>query len=175
MGELARHWINAAQPTDLPRAIRYSHQAADAALSALAPADAFGTTPRPLTCCRPTVTLIRCSCSTWPSGSGPPNARPGTPRPDTLLAAAAQAADIGDIKRLVAAALANDRGYTSAMGSTDPEKVDTLEMALDLLPSGRPGPGPGVRHLVFGTCARKPTGPPSGAGREGARHRRVHG
>ena len=40
VGELARHWM-AAQPIDLTKAIRYSQQAADAALSALAPSDAL--------------------------------------------------------------------------------------------------------------------------------------
>ncbi len=41
VGELARHWSSASQPIDLNRAIGYSRQAADAALSALAPADAL--------------------------------------------------------------------------------------------------------------------------------------
>ena len=41
VGELARHWFSATQPIDLTKAIDYSRQAADAALSALAPADAL--------------------------------------------------------------------------------------------------------------------------------------
>ena len=40
-GELARHWVNATQPIDLTKAISYSRQAGDAALGALAPADAL--------------------------------------------------------------------------------------------------------------------------------------
>ena len=40
VGELARHWI-AALPIDFAKAIRYSQQAGDAALGALAPADAL--------------------------------------------------------------------------------------------------------------------------------------
>ena len=41
VGELARHWFNATQPIDLAKAIDYSRQAGDAALAALAPADAL--------------------------------------------------------------------------------------------------------------------------------------
>ena len=41
VGELARHWFNATQPIDLAKAIGYSRQAGDAALAALAPADAL--------------------------------------------------------------------------------------------------------------------------------------
>ena len=51
VGELARHWTVATQPVDLAKAIDYSRQAGDAALSALAPADALALLrpgPRPL-------------------------------------------------------------------------------------------------------------------------------
>ena len=41
VGELARHWIAATQPIDLAKAVSYSRQAGDAALAALAPADAL--------------------------------------------------------------------------------------------------------------------------------------
>ena len=41
VGELARHWFSASQPVDLAKALDYSRQAADAALAALAPADAL--------------------------------------------------------------------------------------------------------------------------------------
>ena len=41
VGELARHWFSATQPIDLTKAIGYSRQAGDAALSALAPAEAL--------------------------------------------------------------------------------------------------------------------------------------
>ena len=80
VGELARHWFSATQPIDLTKAIGYSRQAGDAALAALAPADALryyaqaldlyaqARRPRP----GPRV-------STWPSGWAPPSARPGTP------------------------------------------------------------------------------------------------
>ena len=50
---------------------------------------------------------------------------------DTLLDAAHRAADLGDTDRLVAAALANDRGIFSAFGVIDDEKVAILEAALE--------------------------------------------
>ena len=40
VGQLARHWVAAIQPADLAKAIGYSRRAAEAALAALAPADA---------------------------------------------------------------------------------------------------------------------------------------
>ncbi len=42
LGELARHWVKTSQPADLAKALDYSRRAADAALAALAPADALG-------------------------------------------------------------------------------------------------------------------------------------
>jgi tetratricopeptide (TPR) repeat protein len=57
---------------------------------------------------------------------------------ETLLDAARRAADLADTNRLVAAALANDRGMTTAMGLIDAEKIDVLQAALDRLPSGHP-------------------------------------
>ncbi|MGI8762505.1 MAG: ATP-binding protein, partial [Ilumatobacteraceae bacterium] len=41
VGELARHWFSATQPIDVGKAIDYSRRAGDAALGALAPADAL--------------------------------------------------------------------------------------------------------------------------------------
>src|SRR5439155_20446032 len=48
---------------------------------------------------------------------------------DTLLDAARRAGDLGDAARLVAATLANDRGWTSSVGAVDSDKVEVLEMA----------------------------------------------
>ena len=52
---------------------------------------------------------------------------------DTLLGAARRAADLDDTERLVAAALANNRGFFSAAGVIDTDKVEVLEIALDRL------------------------------------------
>ena len=62
---------------------------------------------------------------------------------DTLLEAAHRAAEFGDTERLVAAALANNRGFYSAIGTTDSQKVEVLETALNDL-----------RRSQSATCAR---------------------
>ena len=63
--------------------------------------------------------------------------------------AAGQAAQLGDIDRLVTACLANDRGFYSAVGAIDREKVETLEMALELLPATFPGRALVLADAVF--------------------------
>ena len=92
---------------------------------------------------------------------------------DTLLDAAHRAADLGDVERLVAAALANYRGWHTSAGAVDTDKVEILEMALARLPADRP-----ERALVLATlCSelvlRKPARTPPGPGRRGHRHRRI--
>jgi class 3 adenylate cyclase len=156
VGELARHWI-AAQPMDLAKAISYSCQAGDAALSALAPADALRyyaqaldlhteiADPDPIT-----GLDIAIGLGTAQRQTGDPNSRV------TLLSAARQAIDLGDTDRLVAAALANDRGYTGNNTATDTDKVDILQMALDRLPADDPD-----RALVLATlCSELTIGSP---------------
>ena len=115
------------------------------------------TTPRPSTSTPGPTTPIRSSGSTWPSGSAPRSARPGTrPFGTTLLDAARRAADLGDTERLVAAALANNRGFYSAVGAIDADKVEILEMALDRLAESDPD-----RALVLATlCSELAHGSP---------------
>ena len=68
---------------------------------------------------------------------------------DTLLDAARRAADLGDTDRLVAAALANNRGMFSNAATVDTDRVAILELALDRLPTDDPS-----RALVLSTlCA----------------------
>ena len=75
---------------------------------------------------------------------------------DTLLEAAQRAAEFGDTERLVAAALANNRGFYSAVGATDSEKVGVLETALSGLPDQVP-----ERALVLATlCSELAHGSP---------------
>ena len=162
VGELARHWISATQPIDLAKAIGYSRQAGDAALGALAPADALryyaqaldlypqATDPDPVLGIDLAIGL-----GTAQRQTGDPAYR------ETLLDAARQAADLGDTERLVAAALANDRGYYSTASAIDTDKVEMLEMALDRLTTDNPD-----RALVLATlCSELPTGAHSNAGR----------
>ena len=103
-----------------------------------------------------------------------PNARRETPPiADTLLDAARRAADLGDTDRLVAAALANNRGIFSNAGTIDADKVEILEMALERL-----SPDDSDRALVLATLCigadfREPARASPGAGRRGPRHRRI--
>jgi class 3 adenylate cyclase len=157
VGELARHWINATPPANLPRAIRYSHEAADGALRSLAPDDALRYYTKSLELLDavsdpdPVLLLdLAIGLGTAQRQTGDPSFRA------TLLDAAAQAANMGDVDRLVAAVLANDRGFYSAVGSTDLEKVETLERALELLPVSHPD-----RALVLATlCSELTHGSP---------------
>jgi class 3 adenylate cyclase len=132
VGELARHWFSAIQPIDLTKAMDYSRQAGDAALRALAPADALHYYAQALDlysqATDPDLVLgidLAIGLGTAQRQTGDPAFR------DTLLDAAHRAADLGDTDRLVAAALANDRGFFSAFGVIDAEKVAILEAALD--------------------------------------------
>ena len=75
---------------------------------------------------------------------------------DTLLEAAHRASEFGDTERLVAAALANNRGFYSAIGATDGQKVEVLEAALSDLPARTP-----ERALVLATlCSELAHGSP---------------
>jgi class 3 adenylate cyclase len=147
VGELARHWTCATQPIDLAKAIGYSKQAGDAALGTLAPGDALHYYAQALDLypqvADPDPVLgidLAIGLGTAQRQTGDPASR------QTLLTAARQAVDLGDTNRLVAAALANNRGYTSNNNATDNEKVEVLEMAIDRLPFDHPD-----RALVLAT------------------------
>jgi len=136
VGELARHWISATQPIDLTKAINYSRQAGDAALAALAPADALAYYSQALDL-YPQVTdpdpVLALDLAT---GLGTAQRQTGDAAfRDTLLGAARRAADLDDTERLVAAALANSRGFYSNVGGIDTDKVEVLEIALARLPA----------------------------------------
>jgi class 3 adenylate cyclase/tetratricopeptide (TPR) repeat protein len=157
VGELARHWFNATQPIDVAKAINYSRQAADAALGALAPADALRYYARARDLYSqvddpdPALGLdLAIGLGTAQRQTGDPAFR------DTLLDAARRAVELGDTDRLVAAALANDRGFASAVGVIDADKVEVLETALDRLSPHEPD-----RALVLATlCAELTWGSP---------------
>ena len=157
VGELARQWLNASGGDASGRAIRYARQAGDAALGALAPADALRyftqadellekvDDPDPVLALDLVIGL-----GTAQRQTGDPIFR------DTLLDAARRAAAFGDTERLVAAALANNRGFYSVIGATDSEKVEVLETALHDLGEGVP-----ERALVLATlCSELAHGSP---------------
>jgi class 3 adenylate cyclase len=147
VGELARHWTCATQPIDLAKAIGYSKQAGDAALSALAPGDALRFYAQALDLYPQVAESDPVLGIDLAIGLGTAQRQIGDPASrETLLAAARLAVDLGDTDRLVGAALANDRGYTSNNTATDTDKVEVLEMAVDRLPINHPD-----RALVLAT------------------------
>jgi len=149
IGELARHWGNAS-PSDVAKALDYARQAGDAALRALAPDDALRYYAQAVELIDqaeipdPSIELdVAIGLGTAQRQTGEPGFR------ETLLNATRLAAELGDTERLVAGALANDRGWASASGTVDGDKVALLEVALDRLPADHPD-----RALVLATlCA----------------------
>jgi class 3 adenylate cyclase/tetratricopeptide (TPR) repeat protein len=139
VGELARHWSGASQPGGVAKALGYSRRAADAALAALAPGDA-------LSYYREALDLYAHSDDRDPIlgidlaiGLGIAQRQTGDAAfRATLLEAARRAAVLDDTERLVAAALANNRGIFSAAGAVDADRVEVLELALERLPTDDP-------------------------------------
>ena len=134
VGELARHWLGATHPIDLTKAMGYSRQAGDAALRALAPADALRHYTDALDLYGSGTATDRVLAIDLAIGLGTAQRQTGDPAfRDTLLDAARRAVQLGDTDRLVTAALANDRGFYSAVGAIDADKVEMLEAAATRL------------------------------------------
>src|SRR5664280_2266268 len=136
VGELARHWFNASQPKDLAKALDYSRQAADAALSALAPGDALRYYTQALDLYARADDPDPLLGIDLGIGLGTSQRQTGNPAYRvTLIDAARRAADHGETDRLTAAALANDRGLFSTTGFVDVDRVELLDTALARLPA----------------------------------------
>ena len=135
VGELARHWSSATQPVDAAKAISYARQAADAALAALAPEDAvryFSQALQLTSQLRDPDPLLRTDLLL---GLGIAQRQVGISAfRETLLDAARSAQQLGTTDRLVAAALANNRGF-GALGVVDTDRVAVLEAALVATPA----------------------------------------
>ncbi len=147
IGELARHWVHAPSPGNLQKAVRYSCAAGDAALRSLTPGDALAHYAKALELSSRVIGADPIALLDLAIGLGTAQRQIGDPSfRATLLDAASEATRLGDVERLVAACLANDRGFYSAVGATDTEKVETLETALRLLSVDHPD-----RALVLAT------------------------
>ena len=136
IGELAHHWFSATQPVDMAKAIAYSQRAAEAAVSALAPDEAvryFAQALQLLGHVQEPDKLLEVDLLI---GLGNAKRQAGVPDfRETLLDAAHKAQGLGTTDRLVAAALANNRGLFSSLGVVDTEKVAVLEAVLDAMPA----------------------------------------
>ncbi len=146
VGDLAYHWFSATQPVDVSKALDYSRRAAEAALRALAPDEALRyytqalqlhgqlLEPDPLSGVDLLIGL----------GTAQRQAGVGAYR-ETLLDAAHRAQELGATDRLVAAALSNSRGFFSAVGAVDQERIALLERAVAAVGDG---PSPDRARLL---------------------------
>ena len=133
IGELAHHWVAATKPADTGKAAEYARRAGERAVGALAPDEA-------IRWFRQAIELLDAEPGADPGARvdlaialGDAQRQAGDPEyQTTLLAAAAEATRLGDTGRLVAAALANERGAFSLsdVGPADSERITMLERAL---------------------------------------------
>lgn len=131
--ELARHFVGATKAVDVMKALTYSKKAGEDALAQSAPADAVGFFVQALDLYSHIVDPDEGMHCDLLVGLGAAQCRSGDPAyRQTLLDAAAIARTLDDTARLVAAALANSRGVSSA-GHVDQERVEVLEDALGAL------------------------------------------
>ena len=139
VGDLAYHWFSATQPVDLEKAIDYSRQAALAALAALAPDEALRYYTQALQLHRqlPDPDPLLVVDLSIGLGTAQRQAGVGAYR-ETLLGAAHRAQELGATDRLVAAALANSRGFFSTVGAADHERIALLEQAVSVVGAGPP-------------------------------------
>jgi DNA-binding SARP family transcriptional activator/tetratricopeptide (TPR) repeat protein len=145
---LAHHWQQGWERGDLDRALHCTRLAAERASERLAPAEAAHAY-------RHALDLLDCRAVPEPSDRcevlirlGEAERQAGDPGfRETLLTGARLALDLGDRGRLVRAALANTRGFTSATGEIDMGRVEMLNAALDLTD---PGDSPQRARLLAG-------------------------
>jgi class 3 adenylate cyclase len=137
-GELARHWLAATRPEDSSKAVTYARLAGESALESLAPAEAARWFTQALEVLAQTPDdRERASCLV---GLGEAQRQVGEPAyRETLLEAARLGRSVGDVDTLVRAALANNRGWQSAAGTVDAERVEMLNAALEAIGTARGG------------------------------------
>ncbi|MET8147077.1 AAA family ATPase [Actinoplanes sp. NPDC049668] len=136
-GEIAHHWLHAIAPQNRVKAAEYAQRAGDYALAHLAPDEA-------LTWYRQTLGLLPAGPTTQHCetlvGLGTAQRQTGDPaHRDTLLQAGRLAIDLHHDDLLVRAALANNRGEVSRFGTIDDERIQILQRAITVRPSGPDG------------------------------------
>jgi DNA-binding SARP family transcriptional activator len=133
---LAHHYLAAG---DDEHALARAERAGYDANTAMAPNEAsrwFGTAVDLLERLHPEQLLRRCDLKTqW--GISLRLAGDASYR-EMLLEAAAAAGECGDGRRMAVAALANTRGYYSAAGQRDEDRIDSLQRAVQLLGTSDP-------------------------------------
>ncbi len=133
ISELARHWTAATAPIDANKAVSYSARAGERALSELAPDEAvrwFAQAVELLDKAPDPDPAWRCDLAI---ALGEAQRQAGKLEfRETLLGAAGLAEELRDPELTARAALANNRGFASAFGAVDEERVAVLERAIEL-------------------------------------------
>jgi DNA-binding SARP family transcriptional activator/tetratricopeptide (TPR) repeat protein len=151
IAELARHFLLAVRPVNSTKAISYAQRAGDAALAGLAPDDAVRHFSQALELVGQGVQVEVTDRIDLLLGLGTAQRQAGIPLfRTTLLEAARRAHELSDTDRLVAAALANNRGWFSSLGQVDGDRVEVIEAALDALPVAD---SPARARLLATLCA----------------------
>ena len=130
LSDLAMHWRLATVTIDAGRAASYSIRAGRRALDSLAPSEAARSFGDALELLGPGATAERCEALI---GLGEAQRlTSNTAHRETLLEASRLAVGLGDGERAARAVLANSRGFTSAIGAFDQERVAAIERAIEL-------------------------------------------
>jgi class 3 adenylate cyclase/tetratricopeptide (TPR) repeat protein len=152
---LAHHWLQATNVSDTGRARDWAREAGDAAVAALAPADAVAFYRQAVVLneqvrgADPAVRIdLLTQLGTAERQAGDPEHR------ETLLRACRLAQRADDTDRLVAAALANNSGTFSRFQGMDHERIGMLEAALAAI---GPVGSDDRRALLLGTLANELT------------------
>ena len=151
--ELAGHWAQSGSKDGRRKAIAYLQRAGDDALERLAPTDAARYYTRALELNDERVDPDPFATLDLKIGIGVAwrqNGEPGSRK--VLLEASREALALGDGERLIRAVLENDRGFFSAFGHLDREKVAMLEAALERAPTNSP-----ERAMVLATYCQELT------------------
>jgi DNA-binding SARP family transcriptional activator len=134
--DLARHWIAAPHPDAYEKAARYGLDAGRAALMAMAPDEAARQFEQAVNVLQAGGQRDQGLYLDLLIGLGEAQRRIGeAAHRENLLEAAERARQMGDTKRLVAAAITNSRGATTKSGDVDWDRVAVLEAALEALPA----------------------------------------
>jgi hypothetical protein len=144
--ELANHFYRAVVASDRNKAVDYARRAGERALMQLAPDEAVRWFNQALELLGPEAEPAeRCDLLT---GVGIAQKHLGEPAfRETLLEAAAIARRLGDVPRMVRATLENTRGWHTAAGMVDAERVEGLEAVIAAVEADSPD-GPTLRALL---------------------------
>lgn len=145
-GELAKHWFAAVRPAELERAVGYAIEAGDRALASAGPDEAVHWFAQALEALEEGDAELRCEVQVR-LGDAERQAGHAIHR-ERLLDAARQALELDRGDLLVRSALSNYRGWHTATGEVDDERVAMLEAALD-----RPEASDGDRVRLLATLA----------------------